>query len=159
MGDSTMKLLTFFLLFSFSALGAKAVANSPIVGHWFYYKKIFRQIEMPEPPGATLRLHFEFHEDGTSRLYWWREGESDWCERLGQYKLVGSILEDKITWVNPRNTRDCDRDPDMQLGRVTRTPVSFEGGDFHLHLHLGDDPLVYVWKKVEPIGVTSKGDL
>jgi hypothetical protein len=39
----------------------------------------------------------------------------------------------------------------MQLGRKTATPVSFEGGEFHLHLFIDQDPLVYVWKKVESI--------
>jgi hypothetical protein len=124
-----------------------AAADSTIVGHWLYYKKIFRDIPMPEPPHAPLRLRFDFFPDGTNRLYWWREGQGDWCERMGKYRLEDGILEDKVTWVNPRNSAECARDPDMQLGRVTRTPVTFVDGDFHLHLHLGDDPLCMSGKR------------
>jgi hypothetical protein len=55
---------------------------------------------------------------------------------------------DKVVWVNPKNHFTCSRDPDMQLGRVTRTPFRFVGGDLQLALPLGDDTLIYVWKRV-----------
>lgn len=127
-----------------------------IQGRWQFYKKIWDGIEMPEPPAATLRLFFEFSENKESRLYWWHEGEGDWCERKGEYSLQEGQLVDTITWVNPKNSRFCSNDPDMQLGRITRTPVSINNGDLWLHLHLGDDPLIFVWKKLpsDPSGLS-----
>ena len=152
---STIKTLLFFLLFV-GGLSAQAMGNPTerILGKWFFYKKIYQNIEMPEPPEATLRLFFEFFPDGTDHLYWTHVGENDICERKGKYRLTnnstGFTLSDEILWVNPKNSGECSRDPDMQVGRKTNTPASFMGNDFALHLDLGGDPLIYVWKKVLP---------
>lgn len=129
-------------------LSVFASADSSLDGHWQYVAKVYQGVTMPEPPEASLRLHFEFH-DGISRLYWWHEGESDFCERLGKFDYVDGYLVDEVTWVNPRNTLECGRDPDMQQGRVSRTPVSFQDGQMVFHLVLGDEPLLYVWKRME----------
>lgn len=147
-------LLTVIVSFFASASAFSGVRfPEKIVGHWLYYKKIYRGVEMPEPPEATLRLHFEFFSDGTDRLYWWHEGEGDLCERRGAWTMAGNTLHDRVTWVNPQNSVGCGRDPDMQVGRETASPVSFsENGDFLLYLVLGDDPLVYVWKKISDNG-------
>lgn len=147
MGIRTVKWIPALLIL---LLSAPAFGNSRIVGEWLFYKKVFDGIEMPEPPGATLRLYFEFAEDGDSRLVWWHEGEGDYCERRGAYTVEDDLLIDEVVWVNPRNSRECARDPDMQLGRVTRTPFSFLGDDLVLHLHLQDKPLLYVWKRTRP---------
>ncbi len=120
-----------------------------VEGHWFFYKKVFRGIVMPEPPEATLRLHYSFTADGQSRLWWWHEGENDLCERKGEFRIEGNRIVDKITWVNPKNHRDCRADPDMQAGRTSSTEFSLsQEGDLQIHLSLGDDPLIYVWKKI-----------
>ena len=139
--------LVFIALYSTSALAD--LFPEQIVGHWLYFKKIYRKVEMPEPPEATLRLHYELNIDGTNRLYWWHEGESDLCERKGVWILEKNVLHDRVTWVNPKNSVGCDRDPDMQLGRQTASSVSLDrAGNFLLHLSLGGEPLVYVWKKI-----------
>lgn len=132
-------------------LGAMpSFAEDSLVGHWFYYEKIFQGQPMPEPPEATLRLHFEFYADGTDRLYWWHEGEEDLCSRTGKYRLEKGELVDTVIAVDPDNHPSCGRDPDMQLGKTTRTPYSYVGGDLHLALPFGEDTLVYVWKRMDP---------
>lgn len=137
------------LLFSGASLAADGAPPAPgIAGHWQFYMKIYQGIEMPESPSATLRLHFEFSQDGVSRLYWWHEGDSDHCRREGRYRVEGSTLVDEVTWVDPENTFGCGSDPDMQLGRVTRTPFSFRADDLVLDFHLGDEPLYMVWKRI-----------
>lgn len=147
-----MKAILTLLLFlqAYAGESASAISQQDLIGHWQFYKKIYRGIEMPEPPEATLRLHFEFYPDGTDRLFWWHEGEGDWCERIGKYSLEGQELVDEIVWVNPKNTMECARDPDMQKGRVTRTLISLEKGDLHFHLNLGDETLIYIWRKKIP---------
>lgn len=97
-----------------------------------------------------------FFADGTDRLYWWHEGDADFCERRGEYSIELPLLVDKIVWVNPKNTFQCSRDPDMQLGKIARTPTSFSGGDFLLHLPLGDETLTYVWQKIIPTARTQE---
>jgi hypothetical protein len=142
--------LLLVLLHSFSAWALDPGGPS-LVGHWLYYKKIFQGHEMPEPPEATLRLHFDFEADGSDHLYWWHEGEKDLCERKGTHTVEnGNTLVDTNTWVNPKNDSSCANDPDMQQGRVTRTPISFAGADLQFFLALGDDTLIYVWRREPP---------
>ena len=130
--------------------GQPAYAREDLVGHWRFYMKIYDGREMPEPPNATLDLNFIFHGDGTNRLYWEHTGEDDLCDRKGVYDVQGDILIDRVTWVNPDNARGCERDPDMQLGREAQSRFDIVDGDFHLHMHLGDLPLTYVWEKIDP---------
>lgn len=141
-----MKKFFFLLLLLFTPVFAQA----SIVGHWFYYEKIYRGQLMPEPPESTLRLHFRFSATGESQLTWWHEGSPEFCERKGSYSVENNLLIDTVIWLNPANSHECSADPDMQLGRVTKTPISFEGPDLFLHLHIGDDPLIYVWKRLDP---------
>jgi len=122
---------------------------SVLDGHWFFYKKIYQNQHMPEPPSATLRMHFEFSPEGESTLYWWHEGEGDYCHRKGRYLVEKDQLVDEVTWLDPKNTHFCGNDPDMQLGRRTRTPFYFSGPDLALRFHLGDENLDFVWKKIE----------
>jgi hypothetical protein len=140
-----MKEIAFLLLF----LWAEAGAASAVEGHWFFYKKIYQKQEIPEPPGATLRMHFEFSPAGESSLYWWHEGEGDYCRRTGKYAVDGGHIVDEVTWVDPRNSKHCGQDPDMQLGRRTRSSFYFHGPDLAIRFHLGDEPLDLVWKKIE----------
>lgn len=126
-----------------------ALAEDPsVVGHWFFYKKIYQGQEMPEPVNASLRLHFEFSAEGESFLYWWHEGDTDHCARKGRYHYEGGVLTDEIIWVDPKNTRECADDIDMQLGRKTRTPVHFIGDDLAIRFQIDGEPLDMVWKKL-----------
>jgi hypothetical protein len=134
------------ILFGLLVFG-EAKANPSIVGEWFYYKKIYRGVEMPEPPEATLRLYFSFSENGESRLWYWHEGEKDWCERKGQYQWEDNVLKDKIVWVNPKNSSHCSRDPDMQNGGTSTAPLAVMGEDLWLTVNVGDETLIYIWKK------------
>lgn len=137
------------MISAFCLIASLACAEEPALpGHWQFYKKIFRGTEMPEPPSANLRMHFEFTEQGDSRLWWWHEGESDHCQRKGRWKLEENLLVDEVAWVDPENTPECAKDPDMQLGKVNRTPYKFRGPDLSLELHLGDEPLEMVWKRI-----------
>lgn len=141
------------LLLAWLALSAApAAAHPPLHGHWFFYKKIYRGRELPEPPEATLRLHYEFSSSGRSRLYWWHEGEGDHCLREGEYRVEGNELLEQVVWVDPDNTFGCASDPDMQLGRRTRTPFRLAGPDFALRFHLGDEPLEMVFKRLDEQG-------
>ncbi|MGE3262761.1 MAG: hypothetical protein AB7K68_13345 [Bacteriovoracia bacterium] len=144
------KLKLLFLLLLLALTGTEgALAESLLVGRWAYFMKIYDEQEMPEPPGATLRLRYEFSEAGISRLYWWHEGESDLCERRGHYRLELGILVDEVTWINPANSYGCSRDPDMQNGKITRTPISFENGNMLMRLQFGEEEIFYVWKKMK----------
>jgi hypothetical protein len=128
---------------------AAPAAQPTLVGHWVFFEKVYDGQEMPEPPTATLRMHFEFTAGGESRLYWWHEGDTDHCSRRGRYSVDGNTLVDEVTWVDPQNTRDCSDDPDMQPGRRTRTPFYFRGDNLAIRFQLDGSSLDMVWKKVE----------
>lgn len=138
------------LLFLIALLPRPSMAEAPsIEGHWIFYKKIYLGQEIPEHPGATLRMHFEFSAAGESLLYWWHEGEDDLCRRRGEYSVEDGYLLERVTWVDPENAPHCSRDPDMQPGNSTRTPFYFHGRDLAIRFHLGNEPLDLVWKKIE----------
>ncbi len=142
-----MKALGYALcIFAFLAMNAQA--EDIIVGRWAYFMKIYKGQEMPEPPEATLRLRFEFLADGQSHLYWWNEGQGNHCERRGHYRVTGNILEDHVEWVDPNNSFSCSDDPDMENGKVTKTPFAFRNGNLVIRLQLGEEELFYVWKKI-----------
>ncbi len=131
-----------------SIFSSSARASDSIVGRWAYFMKIYKGQEMPEGPGATLRLRYEFLPNGQSRLYWWHEGQNEHCERRGYYRVENGHLIDRVYWVDPNNSYGCSRDPDMQNGRETRTPFTFRNGNWVLRLALGEEELLYVWKKI-----------
>lgn len=125
-----------------------AWAEPGLVGRWQFYKKVYQGIEMPEGPGATLRMHYEFSAAGESYLYWRHEGDTDYCGRKGRYFTEEGFLVEEVVWVDPENTYGCSRDPDMQLGRRTRTPYYFRDGDFALRFSLGDEGLDLLWRRL-----------
>lgn len=131
----------------FVAMDARA--EDTVVGHWAYFMKVYKGEEIPETPEDTLRLRYELKPDGASRLYWWHEGERDHCQRTGKYKIEDSILVDQTEWVDPANTQLCSQDPDMQPGKVTRTPFKFTDGNLVIRLQLGEEELFYVWRRIK----------
>lgn len=139
-----MRVALALLLFSFAA---DAFASPAVVGRWRFHKKIYQGTEIPEAPGATLRMFFEFDGAGESHLYWRHEGEKDHCSRKGRYHVEAGHIVEEVVWVDPENTFACGQDPDMQLGRKTRTPYYFHGKDLALRFHLGDEPLDLIWRK------------
>lgn len=140
------KSLIYLLLFSPIAQSADLTPQA-IAGTWKYYKKIFRNSEILQPPNDDLRLYMSFTEDGQDRLFWTYDSQNEWCERSGTFRIEKDQLVDTITWINPHNSPSCAADPDMQLGqRVTPLSVS-PNGDLDLHLFLDDEPLVIVWKR------------
>ena len=122
--------------------------NAAIVGQWHFYKMVYQGKEMP-PRDPNLYLEFDFSEAGESHLFWKTQDKSTFCERRGSYYYDEPWLMDEIQWVNPNNTDDCATDPDMQMGHTTWTKAWMENGEFRLQFKVGDDDLVYVWKKVD----------
>lgn len=122
--------------------------RAQLVGNWLFYKVIYQGAERP-PFNPDLIITFDFHPDGTDRLFWTRRGEHFYCERFGTYDYDGQWLTDEITWVNPKNGPGCNSDPDMQQGRRTSTRLELKQGELFLYFPVGDDLLIYVWKKLE----------
>lgn len=145
----------FILIVTFASQVSTAAAlegefnyNESVQGQWryigHYYEGVFQN-----PLNPNLVLTFEFTADGTSRLHWYRLNEPGFCERTGIYSFDGHKIMDKVTWVNPENSFECGKDPDMQLGHNTETPARIVEGKLQTDLPLGDSFLIYVWEKIK----------
>lgn len=148
-----IRLLTLFslitILFSYSPKGFAVPhyyigdSDSQLWGKWKYIGFIYKG-QFQNPPNPNLNLTFEFLQDGTDILYWNYTNEQGFCERKGEYSYDGTHLTDKIVWVNPKNSIECQRDPDMTTGRLQITPVKRVDDQLHLDIPLSDDTLIYI---------------
>lgn len=129
---------------------AQSIATSEIEGRWIFHKMIYRGGEHP-PLNPDLVILFEFRSDGTDRLFWTRLNQpGGFCERLAYYSYSAPFLSEEVYWANPENARECARDPDMIPGKQGTSRLEREGEELFLHLGLGDEPLIYVWRRCEP---------
>ena len=118
-----------------------------LLGTWQQTGFIYQGEHYP-PFNPNLVITYEFKPDGTDILYWTRKNEPGFCRREGVYKLNGEYLEDHVTKVDPENGSSCASDSDMQLGHFTSTKVGNVNGQFYLYFNLNDNPLIYVWDKL-----------
>jgi len=130
-------------------------ARSVVEGRWVFFRMIYQGQERP-PLNPDLLILLELRPDGTDRLFWTRQGQEGFCERLAHYTDEAPFLSEEIYWANPRNARECARDPDMTPGRKGSTRVEIHpgtgspGGEvLYMHLGLGDETLIYVWRRCE----------
>lgn len=121
--------------------------NSVLLGTWLFVSMIYNGVVM-DPPNPDLKIVYEFREDGTNMLHYHREGEKGSCDRMALYEFNGQELFQQVTWVAPHNADFCSQDPDMQLGTINKTSAEVKNGNFYLSLRMGDDNVVYVWKRI-----------
>lgn len=140
--------LTFALMLSSIGFASEQSTSDAIIGHWQYVGHIYEG-QVQDPINPDLILTFQFNDDGSDRLHWERKNEPGFCERHGQYEYSGEILIDQVTWVNPNNSFECGKDPDMRLGNKTQTRLIYNEGKLYMDLPLGDKTLTYIWQKIE----------
>jgi hypothetical protein len=116
-----------------------------IVGLWHFVGHVYRGEVIP-PFNDKLVLTFQFFEDGTDILKWYRIGENGFCERTANYQYDGKILSQQVIATNPKNAFECGQDSDMRIG--TKSVSSFYKKDtkMYLELPLGEETLIYIWE-------------
>jgi hypothetical protein len=119
-------------------------------GLWKFEEYIYDGNRLPRP-NPKLHVYFEFYSTGTHRVWWTRDGENGFCERIGVYDFDGCTLEDRTEWVNPENNIECSKDPDMRVGNQTTTEafLKADGDELHLTLGLGGEPFIYILHRDE----------
>lgn len=127
-----------------------AVEN-PLLGTWQFQLIRYRGKEMPRP-NPHLILTLQFGADGVDVLRWSREGEPGFCERKARYVFADEKLTQEVFWINPDNAPECAKDPDMQLNVKSETPARLAAGRFETDFKLDDEPLIYLWSKIDPTG-------
>ncbi|MCB9025249.1 MAG: hypothetical protein H6625_02955 [Bdellovibrionaceae bacterium] len=141
-------IVTLLSLLSQFSLAETAGENfsGDILGRWKFVEYIYEGQKLPIP-NRNLNLLFEFHETKSNRLWWFRDNEPGFCERIGLYTYENETLTDNVVWVNPDNHVECSQHPDMRMGQIAKNKVTFENGKLYLHLSLKGQPLIYVWEK------------
>jgi hypothetical protein len=124
-----------------------------LTGLWYFVGHVYRGEIIP-PFNEKLVLTFQFFEDGTNILKWYRIGENGFCERTANYQYDGHYLSQQVVSVNPNNAFECGQDTDMRVGTKSVSPFYPKDGKMYLELPLGEEILVYIWEKskddVEP---------
>lgn len=124
--------------------------SSPLIwGKWKFIGYIYEG-RFQDPPNPNLVLTFEFLTDGTDLLHWHRTNEVGICERKGRFTYDGEFLIDQVYWINPENAFECNRDPDMVLGKKQITPLRKDNEKLYLDLPLSEQTLTYVWVRDTP---------
>jgi hypothetical protein len=136
-------LSVFFYLQQVNAYIPLESSESLIWGKWKYIGFIYRG-KFQGPPNPNLVLTFEFLKDGSDILHWAYTNEEGFCERKGEYSYDGVNLTDKIVWVNPKNSIECQRDPDMVKDKIQITPLRRVNDQIHLDIPLSDETLIYI---------------
>ena len=147
---SNMKLiLSLLLLLSFNFSLAETVGEkdvSEIIGQWKFVEYIYEGKTLPLP-NPNLNLYFEFNETGSDRLWWFRNNEPGFCERIGLFKYENELLEDQVVWVHPDNHVECSKHEDMRMGQNAKNKVVIVDDKLHLYLSLKGQPFIYVWER------------
>jgi len=126
-------------------------------GKWAFFGFYYKGKEM-DPINPKLHIEFEFRSPKTAWLKYWREDEKGQCERLAVFELLKHTTQNQspyelyqqVTWVNPENRSECAKDPDMQFGRTSWTPIELSEKELNLVLPLGEENLTYRFKRKSP---------
>lgn len=112
---------------------------------WKLSSMIYRgeNIGLPNP---ELNLSFTFYQNGEGKLRWDRGNPMEFCERWASWEVQDGLLIEEVIKVHPDNAAECAKDPDMQLGRKTKTPIQFGPNEIQLFFPLGEEELIYVLK-------------
>ena len=134
-------------------IGSPLFAEGPedLIGYW-QYDGFFYEDNRYANPNPDLNLIFRFEENGTSHLVWTRKNDGEFCERHAQYVADAQTLSQTVSWVNPKNSKACAADQDMQLGRQTETHYEFHGEELWLQFDLNGKPFFYILKATVAIG-------
>lgn len=124
-------------------------SESQIWGQWKYIGFIYKG-QFNSPLNPNLLLTFEFLKNGSNILRWSYVNEEGFCERKGEYSYDGQLLTDKILWVNPKNSIECQKDPDMTMGKTQITPLRRINDQIHLDINLSDETLIYILALNQP---------
>jgi hypothetical protein len=119
------------------------ITLSQLLGSWQYVGFIYQAHRYPMP-NPELHLTFTFQDDQFVKLYWDREDQPGFCERIARYSLQNNSLYQEITWVNPENLPECQSDPDMQLGKKSVTPIELVGTELHLLFDVNGSEFRYI---------------
>lgn len=123
-------------------------AAQPLSGRWLYVGFSYQGQVYP-PLDLDLVLHFEFTEDGRSKLEWSWQNSLATCSRWAIYASDKNTIDQWVVWSDPQNAPQCNTDPDMKVGSRSQTPYFIKNHTLYLELSLDGEPLFYILKKAD----------
>lgn len=138
---SSVLVCTFF--FCLSSGFAQIQQSDSILGTWRFTKYKY-QGQVQPAPNSDLLLTFTFYSDLTSRLFWKRQGEEGFCERIATYSITQDILTQKTIWLNPKNHSSCGKDPDMRPDQKSMMSFLLRDNELIFVLELSGEPFYYI---------------
>lgn len=143
-----MKFIFSLLLLSFNFSYA-----SEFEGVWRFTSYLYQDHIIPAP-NPNLNMTFEFKNDGTNILYYKREDEVGFCERIASYAISeDGVLYQRVTHLNPNNAPMCASDVDMQMDKESYSHVYILDNQLYLEVLLADEALYFIWT---PLNVEKK---
>lgn len=119
------------------------------LGLWLFIGTLYQGHFYP-PRDPRVLMSFEFFENKTNNLTWYREQNPKiYCSRIAEfdYDIEKNILKQKIIWVDDKNTADCGADPDMQLGAKSEVKLTTKENKMYLDIPVAKDVITFVWDK------------
>ncbi len=97
-------------------------------------------------PNPALQLQMIFLDSTQMKLRYSYLDESGFCESTSNYvyNSLKKNLHLEVVEVHPENAEFCQKDPDMQLGRKSKTPVALKEDRLHFQLGLGEEELTMI---------------
>lgn len=121
---------------------------SSLIGIWLYTSLIYQGQPIPRPNPA-LQIYYTFESHEINEIFYYRTGEEGFCKRKAKYQIKDNEIEQTVISVDENNAGYCGQDTDMQVGFTSRTKFEIIDDALLLHLPLGEETLIYVWKKSE----------
>ncbi len=122
-----------------------------LIGVWLFVGLLYQGHELPVP-NPNLRIYYTFESAELNSLYYFRLGESGFCERKARYSFSNGLLSQEVFWVHDQNASWCDQDPDMRLGSKSVTALKKVDGRLYLSMKMGEETISYIWEGVESTG-------
>lgn len=119
-----------------------------LIGIWMYASLIYQghPISRPDP---SLQMYYTFESESINEIFYYRSGEKGFCKRKAKYTILKDEILQTVISVDENNADFCAQDTDMQIGNVSSAKFEIENNSLMLHLPLGDETIIYVWKKLE----------
>ncbi|MFN3698460.1 MAG: hypothetical protein ACK4VO_13575 [Pseudobdellovibrio sp.] len=137
----------FFLILATSLNLFAYVGVDSLIGRWsyvgFHYQGNYFQ-----KPNPDLHVTFEFEQNNKVKLSWVRDDDGSHCTRIADYSIIDSVIHQTVVWVDPENSFGCSSDPDMVLGKTSKTTYSVSENVLNLYLSLNGEELVYVLNRL-----------
>lgn len=119
-----------------------------LIGIWLYTSLIYQGHPIPRPNPA-LQMYYTFESNNVNEIFYYRTDEKGFCKRKAKYQIDNNEILQTVISVDENNADFCAQDTDMQIGNTSKTRFETTDNTLMLYLPLGEETIIYVWKRAE----------